>query len=352
MALVSIGGYMMWPEPTIKLAGTNLAYASALLDASGEIASFVLQIPTTGNITKIGFATGTVTTGDTMKVGIYAVSATTGDPDTATAYGGMVAGTVVIADTDDNTWKLCTLGTQCSATAGDLVAVVIEFNSYVAGNLNITRNAIATLGNHIPYSNNFQGGAWGKSSGWPNVTLEYGGTYYSIPGVIPSSAISARAYNTGAANDEGGNLITPPFKCRASGIWYYGGLVGGATVKLYDTDGTTVMASKALDKDQQTATTNGLHQALFATPQTLSAGGAYRITILAAGASSEVLYDFTVDSAAAMGAWPGGTSIVYTTQDGGGGWSQTDTRRALIGLLIDQLDDGAGTGGGINIMLE
>lgn len=351
MALATIGGCIMWPEPSIKIAATNVSYTSTLLDASGEKIGFILQIPTTGNITKVGFATGTVTTGDTMKVGIYTVDATTGDP-TTTAYGGMVAGTVAIADTDDNVWKLATLGTQCSATAGDLVAVVIEFNSYVAGNLNITRNAVTTLGGNIPYTDSFVAAAWAKSGGWPNVTLEYGGTYYSIPGVIPSSAISARAYNTGAANDEGGNLITLPFKCRAAGIWFYGGIVGGLTVKLYNTDGTTVMASTALDKDQQVATSNGLRQALFATPQTLSAGSAYRTTILAAGASSEVLYDFTVDTAAAMGAWPGGTSVIYTTQDAGGGWAQTDTRRALIGLLIDQLDDGAGGGGGINIMLE
>lgn len=356
MALQSLNAFLPWPGPTPNIAASNLTFSSTLLDASGEQAAAVFQIPFTGTIAKIGFATGTVTKGDTMKVGIYAVSATTGDPDTSTAYGGMVAGTVAVADGDDNVWKLCTLGTNCSATKGDLVAVVIEFNSFTAtDSLNIQRFASTSLAEQGPaYSDNNTGGAWAKSGGWPCITLEYSGAvYYSIAGVLPAYAITARSYNTGAANDEGGNIFTIPFKCTCAGAYFCGGVVGGLTVKLYDTDGSTVLASTALDKDQQVATSNGIHYVQFASSITLTAASTYRITILAAGASSEVLYDTDIDTTAAMGGYPGGTNVFYTTRDGGGAWSNTATRRAWIGLLIDQLDDGASTGGGgVFIMSE
>src|SRR3990172_1075758 len=61
-----------------------------------------------------------------------------GDP-TATAYKGMVAGTQAILATEDNTYFNVTLGTQAtSVVKDDIVALVIEYDSYVAGNMVIT----------------------------------------------------------------------------------------------------------------------------------------------------------------------------------------------------------------------
>lgn len=343
--LVSIGGTISWPAPTPFLAATNMAFSQTLLDLTGEMTSGIGQIPVTGTITKIGFATGTVTVGNSMTCRLETVDATTGDP-TGTAYGGMTQGTVAIADGDDNVWKLCTLAVGASAVQGDLVAVVIGFDTWVAGNLNIQRIANTTLAvMGTSYSDLFTAGAWGKSSGWPAMTLDYGGTYYPVAGFFPTYTLTAATYNSGASNDEGGNIITLPFKCRVAGVWFYGGVVGGLTAKLYDTDGSTVLASTVVDKDQQTATTNGYHVVRFTSGITLNAAGAYRATILAAGASSEVMYNIDVDTAAAMGAHLGGSNIHFTTRDGGGSWTQTTTRRAMMGLLIDQVDDGASAGG-------
>ncbi len=134
MTMQSIIGGVTIPHHVEAVLGAP-GIGSLLMDASGEKAAFIFKIPKSGTITEIGFRTGAVTTADTLKAGLYTVD--TSNNPTATAYGGMVAGTQ--ASPAANTWYAVALGTNCTATAGDVVAVVIEFNSYVAGNLNISR---------------------------------------------------------------------------------------------------------------------------------------------------------------------------------------------------------------------
>src|SRR3989337_2191615 len=138
MAQQPLLGYTYFPT---FWTGTNAGIANQVsvftLDAAGEKATTIFPIPADGNITKLGFRTATVTTGDTLKVGLYTVDAS-GDP-TATAYKGMVAGTQAVLATEDNTYFNVTLGTQAtSVVKSDKVALVIEYNSYVAGNMVIT----------------------------------------------------------------------------------------------------------------------------------------------------------------------------------------------------------------------
>src|SRR3989304_6613560 len=138
MAQQSLLGFTYFPTLWHGINGGILNQTSTYtLDATGEKAATVFQIPEDGNITTLGFRTATVTTGDTLKVGLYTIDAS-GDP-TATAYKGMVAGTQAILATEDNTYFNVTLGTQAtSVVKGDIVALVIEYNSYVAGSMGIT----------------------------------------------------------------------------------------------------------------------------------------------------------------------------------------------------------------------
>jgi len=360
--LVSIGGVMPWPAVNgvrIPYAANNTlaTFGSLLLDATGEKAGFVVQVPAgCTTIQKIGFRTTTVTTGDTLKLGVYTIDSANGDP-TATAYGGMTTATQVVADGDDNTFFLVNNG-DASSTPGDLVGVVAEFNSYVAGNLNIAYANSTNWVSLFPYADLYTG-AWTKAIGSPLLVFEcQGGVYFPIVGAIPFSAISEPTYDTvGGENDEGGNVFSVPFKGRAVGAWFYGDTNANFTVKLYDSDGSQVLASVLYDVNNQQGGTPGIKYIMFDTfggscsspGCTLSINTEYRITILAADSTGGTMSDVSVSTAAMMGALPGGAAIYYTTRDGGGSWSNTTTRRAIIGLLFDQLDDGAGAAAGTRV---
>src|SRR3990170_6891069 len=194
-------GYTYFPTlwPGINAGISNQTSASTL-DATGEKAAIIFKIPADGNITKLGFRTSTVTTGDTLKVGLYTVDAS-GDP-TATAYKGMVAGTQAILATEDNTYFNVTLGTQAtSVVKGDIVALVIEYNSYVAGNMVITGfgSTSSTLSG-FPYGDLYTT-SWAKQNNPLFATIEYtGGVYYPTLGIYPAaSGGTSVAYNVDTA---------------------------------------------------------------------------------------------------------------------------------------------------------
>src|SRR4030067_2825700 len=170
----------LWPGLTSNITNQINIY---VLDASGEKATTVFQIEESGNITNLGFRTATVTTGDTLKVGLYTLDAS-GDP-TATAYKGMVAGTQVVASADDNTYFNVTLGTQAtSVVKGDIVALVIEYNSYVAGSMVITGlGSTSTVFSGFPYGDLYTA-SWVKQNNTFFATIGYtGDVYYPTLGI-------------------------------------------------------------------------------------------------------------------------------------------------------------------------
>src|SRR3989304_10310004 len=198
MAQQLLLGYTYFPTLWSGInAGISNQTSVFVLDAAGEKAATVFQIPEDGNITTLGFRTATVTTGDTLKVGLYTIDAS-GDP-TATAYKGMVAGTQAILATEDNTYFNVTLGTQAtSVVKDDIVALVIEYDSYVAGNMVITGlGSTNTAFVGIPYGDLYTT-LWTKQNSLFFATIEYtGGVYYPTLGIFPvaSGGASSIAYN-------------------------------------------------------------------------------------------------------------------------------------------------------------
>jgi len=159
----------MFPDPHTGMAG-GITFGSFLIDASGEKFACIFRVPKSGNIHKVGYLTGTVNTGDTVKVGLQ--TSTSGFPS-GSAYGGMVAGTQVINSTDDNTWFTTALGTDATATAGDYVWAVIEFNSFVAGSINFqVINPTSAVSLSFPYIAQFTG-SWAAGPFPPVIYIEY-----------------------------------------------------------------------------------------------------------------------------------------------------------------------------------
>lgn len=349
MTLQTIPG--AWSIPWSGMSGAA-GYASTLLNADPEKVGAVFQVPKTGNIRTIRFKMGTVTTGDTLKGGIYTVDAS-GDP-TTTAYGSMVAGTVVVADADDNVEKTITLGTDAGATAGAFVSLVLEFNARVGGNLNIQLESTGQPGLLFPYKDTFNTGAWVKTITAMVFAIGYDdGTYVQIPGVEPWTVVSGlptTAFNVDTASaDEYGLKFQIPYKARCRGAIVTLGAGAGADfeVKLYDTDGTTALQTLTVVANLQQTTTVRAKTYLFATAQSISINANYRLTLRPTTTTDITLQEGIVGTAAAMDGAPGGQNWHETKRlNSGGAWTDTTTRRPFIIPLFDQLDDGVGGGAG------
>ena len=293
---------ILWPGIASNIANQATTY---VLDASGEKAATIFQIPADGNITKLGFRTAAVTTGDTLKIGLYTVDAS-GDP-TATAYKGMVAGTQAVLATEDNTYFNVTLGTQAtSVVKGDIVALVIEYNSYVAGNMVLTGLA-ATIG--FPYGDLYTA-SWAKQNTLLFATIEYtGGVYYPTLGILPvaTAGTGSMAYNLDTATfDEYGIHINIPVPTRAVGIWVVLAVAAGADFEAILYEGTTALKTVTHDGNYATVATARQFFLFFSTAQDLTANTDYYIAIRPTTTSNITFYYFTAPSVAAAAQFHGG----------------------------------------------
>ena len=94
------------------------------LDAAGEKLGFIFSVGKTGNISKLVIRCGAVTTAETLKLSLQDVDLSTGEPDETEDQSGTFTPVV-------NDWVEVTLGSSRAVTVGDLLAVVIEFDSTV-----------------------------------------------------------------------------------------------------------------------------------------------------------------------------------------------------------------------------
>lgn len=315
------------------------AFTALTIDASGEKVAFVFAVPKTGNISKLGLRTGTVTTAETLAVTLQTVSAVNGDP-TGSAYGGMTEGTQ--AAPASNTAYTVSLGTAAAATAGDLVALVIEFDSAV-GNLAIMGIATAyRVG--FPYIDLFAG-SWAKTPFvQPVLWLEYDdGSYALVDGCSPFSAISMPAWAANSTPDEHALKFTFPFPTRLRACEIITALAQPFDLVLYE--GTTSLVSLTIDADQAGTGATCRYKRLL-TSDDLDAGTAYYFAMKPTSNNNVSWAEIDVAAAAVMGAMPLGTSAHYASRTDGGAWSDTTTKRPLVRLWFDKFSDGAGGGGG------
>lgn len=334
------------PSSQLGVAGGDPAFTSFLLDASGEKYAVVMQAPKTGSIRKVHFRTATVTTPTDTDVRLETVSTANGDP-TGTLFGTTTNVTVASGSITSDTWVTTgALTADASVTRGDIFAVVIAPSG--SPNYNIA-GAITSAGanQHIPYTDHFTS-AWAKGNTPPVIAVEYSdGSFAYTPWCLPASAINKHTINTGTTPDEIALKFTLPAPVRVSGLWLSADHDGDMDAILYSSDGSTVLASVSLDKDiRRSASFFGSFRLMFATQVSLSASTVYYLALKPTSVTSINIYSFDVASAGVLDAVGGGQDMHYAAQTDAGGFSATTTRRPFWGLVIDGIDDGAGSGGG------
>jgi hypothetical protein len=341
------GGPIFYPEFPPSGSAASLAFGSLLLDANAEKGAVVFEATKACNIDRIEVSTRTVTTGDTLDARIETVDLATGFP-TGTLWATNSNGAMVIASADDNTWKAsATLTAVATVARGDRVAVVLVHpNTANALNLGVLALSTSVPIFIAPYGLTDVGGAGYVATGQPlalGVHCDDSTFMYLGPNVWPITAIATgTAYGSGSTPDETGVRITSPFPIKVSGAWVHGDFDADADLVLYDVDGTTPLATVAIDKDVRFAVAaGGVHTVRFTSDITLAANSTYRL-IVKPGAGTVALREVTVNNVANLDGFSGGQQIYYTARTDAGAWSDTNTKRVQMGLLISQMSDGTG----------
>ena len=330
MALTDVGA-MMFPQ-----SWYSVSFTATVLDADGEKAAAILQVPKSGSVTHIGFLTGTVTAEDTLAVRLETVDAATGAP-TGTAYGGCVAGAQ--ATPAAGTFYEVALATPATVVAGDAVAVVVYIPTYGDANLQIRIGAVGSAFG-LPYCAAYAAGAWTKNTSAPITVLRYSdGSYAYSPGVLPGVIASIQYKQDTTPYDEYGLAFVAPCNMRVSGWWGY--ILPGAASEIVLYSGTTQLAAATLDNDVTQASGAG-NQMLgqFPVSVDLVAGQQYRLTLRPSdGVANSNLYYLVTPSAAAMAAMPMGTDAIGTSRLNLGAWTDLPTYRPQIGVVASHVDD-------------
>lgn len=343
MSLIGIGAEISIPSLR-NYGGNNVA----ILDAADESLAFIIKIPKTGTLKKVCLQTSTVTTGDVVNVRIETVDASTGDP-TGTLYDANGTGTVDVAATDDNKglWVAINTTNGISVTKNNIVAIRFSLD-FVDGNIQFARNCPGVnIVSSFPYADHYAGSAWTKYTG-VNVGLEYDTGIIHVYG-IGSAYVLSSAFNSGSAANQVGNRIRLPYGARAVGAWLSLGVSADLDVIFYDSDGITALETITIDKDVIKSSSDWVYVVPFATARTLTKDAYYRIVAKPSSATNLSIGIMDVfDDGANKGIdqLELGQNCHYTTCSGTpdeeADWTQTTTRRAMFGLIIDQIEVGGG----------
>jgi hypothetical protein len=336
MALVDVPLFASWNREVFP-ANTNLTFNS-----TNTRFAWAVQAPKTGNIRKLHWRTATVTTAQTIKWSMQDPDAATGFPD------GTADQSFTQASPASNTWYTGTFSADRAVTQGDWLSLVEEWDS-TAGNITIPAVAAPEFSSH--YMASYVSGAWGKGLASTNRGfigyLEYDdGSIVPILGGTAGIAVNTDFNNAGTYREQG-LYFQSPVGLRVCGIGWDGRLTGDADVVLYGSDGTTVLASKSLDKDTGFSTTATGSFAIFSSKVTLSASTWYRAVIKPTSATNVRLNWIDTDANSAFDAVPFafGRNGYLTRKDSGGTWTQVDSSKPWVWPLCDGIEVGGGGGG-------
>jgi hypothetical protein len=357
MALQTRASFWCPERRAVSAEGGFGAFTSYLMDASAEKVAFVFRAPKTGTLDSVGFKLGTVTQAPTngLKVSFQDVSAADGHPDgVADQYATVTAGLtsnswVDVSSTGYMGSTGAGSGSKRSVTVGDLLAVVIEYASFSASdslNIDAVANDSRMGVNGQAYISHFTA-AWSKlATGQPTVALKYDdGSYSYAPGFFPAVTLTTVSFaSNDATADENGLIFQVPFPCKVSGAWVATRLLGDCDLVLYD-DSSVAQRTVSMDTDQAFTSAVNVTVAQFADYQ-LAANTTYRLVLKPTTTTAINLLYFTVNAAAILDQLSGGQTFHWTQRVDAGAWTQTTTKRPMMGLFFTAFDDATGGGGG------
>lgn len=350
-----IGGWL-FPKFFYSLTQTD---SFLTIDADGEKVGFSGYAPITGTIDAVVFSTRAVASapGNGLKVSLQdlaLVGAVQGAPDGTIDQYRVVTGITAASNietgliTDDGT----DTGTKRTVTKGDPIGVVIEYESFEAGN---------DVDIYIPRADQQRSMAslftssWARQAGFgAGCLLKYDdGSYYPLDelyGVCPISKTTP-TFHVNTTPDEKGVKFQVPVDCVISGVIHSNGPQNATEIVLYNSSSTELEAITVTTGDVlETSNSNVLSARYFANRHELTADTDYRLTLRPTGTGTNALVELTYDSSAYRAGDIGVSNYVLTERTDGGSWTDTDTIAPVFTLILSEVDTGSSGGGGQTIM--
>ena len=346
--LVSLPSPIQFPGIVGNLGGAPSISATATLDAAGEYAAYAFVAREDMVISHVGFRTVTVAGSPTAEVRIETLDPATGLPS-GTLWAANTNGTT--GTISSNTNPLQALTASASITKGQAFCVKIVY----ASGTSIQIGHIASIAPYpsqsaLPYQIvNVGTPTKAITSVTPTIALGSSATtFYQVPGTLPISAYTAGAFNN-TNSAKRGILFTPPMNGRITGVrWFNSGNTGDfdACVRTGDAAGTEIGSScTSFEGDNNSANFTATMTVYFDNPVTATAGTAYRVSIEPSSATNVNVSTFTLPSADYFSGSPAGSTAVYTSF-ATATWTDSTTQLPLMDVIFDQVDNGAGSGGG------
>lgn len=351
MSFITVPEFYFPDLPSTVSATPTLAGAATMdINGASQWVSFVFSCPRTVTVDSVFFRVNSATTGCTTTVRIETVDPATGLPsgiladNNATATVNITSGAANYEVTFPGTFTL---------TKGVLYAIYIG-----APNTGTTPSAInftvfSDDGSDIgmPYVIDFDTSASYRDGLCPSMAIgTTGSSSLFIEKLWPITSATMETFASTSSPDTIGNKITIKAPMRACGAWAWLDLDEAATVKLYNTDGSTVLGSASGYVGVPPTIAQYINVFQFSSPVELATGD-YYLALEATTTTSIGIASMSFSNERWRSASPlGGADFCYTsctqTPTGTGSWTTTTTKQAFIGLIVDGLDNGVGGGGG------
>lgn len=344
--LVTIPAPLIYPGIVGAVTGTVALATNTTLTATGHYASVVFVARENMVISHVGFRTGTVSgTTPQITASIETIDGTTGIPSGSNAGGSTPsAGTTV----SSNTYTLLALGGSATLAKGAMFAVKTALTSGTTPSVVIQGVSQLTLPSQtsLPYNVN--------NTGTPTKSIINGmslfalgssaTTFYQMPGALPFNAVGTNAFNN-TNSAKRGLKFSLPFNCRIIGIRFVNGQTGDFNAGIYDASGAGVGSTvTAYDGDNQASSASTTSLVYFSTALSYTAGTTYYAAIEPTSATNSNVSTFTLPSTDYLSATPAGNNGIYSVF-ATSAWTDDNTKIPLLDILIDQIDNGAGSGG-------
>lgn len=337
MAIVSLPS-VTWPSHWQTISGGPTAGGNVLSNVNDKIA-IAFQAPRSGTVYQIGYVMQSVTANNNTTLTVEGVTTSTGLPDGVNLAGSNTAVTHTVG------WNVKTPASSFSVTKGQWYVLVIT-NS---GTASLSFRTI-TDAESFTYVRRFtaSGSTWSAIiGGGAAVGLNYsnGGDDWDWPdpALGPSHSETSVNLSTSQTWDEAGIAFQVPVSVRVSGCLLCADVAADATVTLYD-GSNNVLATGTYYSSVPPNTSILFNRVTFDTDVTLSANTTYRLTLKSTTTTTNVLYYWTATSATVLAQFCG--NLTFTQRKSAGAWTDTNTARAYMHLLINGVDVPSSGGGG------
>jgi len=329
--------------PTIYGQNSTLVTCTLNEVAANDVCAMVFHMPATGNVTGVGWRTGTVTSSQSLTIQLETVDSGTGQPTGTPYHANATTTRAAVTSATEYSEAFTAFG----ATKGDLVALVVQFTG-TAGNLQIAYGANIAHYVYWGYRITKDAGAWGSKSGFANwASITVGGVEYPLchPGFADGYAATATNYNSGSTQTEYGIRIgSSAYTGRVAAIYWLPGLActaGSAySGRIYNSTGTEIGATAVYNCAETSASVARFTMPLL-TPVVITRGSQYDVTMRAENVNNITAARMAFTSQARMAVMAEYGDGIYQVTKGSGGTTDRASRPA-VALLLDAIYVGGG----------